>query len=349
MSDYDSILKEKKKKKEVVVKSEEPKVKKFPTLLLSIISVILVLIISYVVYYNTILEKSNIVINDLKYLKESYQTIFSKLYIDNFKKDNLDGKIILNDNSTYSFIKENDNYYLKVPSIDKYINKNVVVNNRVDVSTFLKEIDKDRYIKTFYLDGKVPIVEVNLILERVELERILGRKIINEYEAIITVQNHAFSNEILNIKIVLNDRITSTRKVITIENNTIYYKDDNNNLKFNVLIKNDDFTIKVYKDDILYSVLNGMENVNTYDYSYQIIDKLYTLKLKTRLEYGNPIYEFTSSIDGIISTMNLELMTNSNKLSEMVNYVDLIEEEKKIYVNEKNILLDFINKYKNNI
>ena len=349
MGDYDSILKEKKKKKEVVVKSEEPKVKKFPTLLLSIISVILVLIISYVVYYNTILEKSNIVINDLKYLKESYQTIFSKLYIDNFKKDNLDGKIILNDNSNYSFIKENDNYYLKVPSIDKYINKNVVVNNRVDVSTFLKEIDKDRYIKTFYLDGKVPIVEVNLILERVELERILGRKIINEYEAIITVQNHAFSNEILNIKIVLNDRITSARKVITIENNTIYYKDDNNNLKFNVLIKNDDFTIKVYKDDILYSILNGMENVNTYDYSYQIIDKLYTLKLKTRLEDGNPIYEFTSSIDGIISTMNLELMTNSNKLSEMVNYVDLIEEEKKIYVNEKNILLDFINKYKNNI
>ena len=255
----------------------------------------------------------------------------------------------MNDNSTYSFIKENDNYYLKVPSIDKYINKNVVVNNRVDVSTFLKEIDKDRYIKTFYLDGKVPIVEINLILERVEFERILGRKIINEYEAIITLQNHAFSNEILNIKIVLNDRITSTRKVITIENNTIYYKDDNNNLKFNVLIKNDDFTIKVYKDDILYSVLNGMENVNTYDYSYQIIDKLYTLKLKTRLEDGNPIYEFTSSIDGIISTMNLELMTNSNKLSEMVNYVDLIEEEKKIYVNEKNILLDFINKYKNNI
>ena len=208
MSEYDSILKEKKKKKEPIIKVEPPKKKKFPTISLSIISVIIALIISYIVYYNTILAQDKIIINNLNTLRKAYQNIFNNLNLDSFNNDNIEGLITYNETNNYSFIKDKDNYYLKTPSLNKYINNKYATGVNINVDNILENVSKDKYIKTFYLEGKVPVVQIDLVLERVELEKIIGMKLINEYEAIITSRNHALTNEILSIKVVINNKIT---------------------------------------------------------------------------------------------------------------------------------------------
>jgi len=350
MSEYDSILKEKKKKIEPIIKKEPPKTKKFPTFPLMLLAVMLVFIISYIVYYNTILAKDKIIINNLNYLKNNYKNIIDNLNLNAFDNDNIEGTITLNETNQYSFLKDKNNYYLKTPSITKYINNNYNNNyNNIEIKNILSSVPKDKYTKVFYIDNKVPIVESTLILDRNELEQILKRTLINEYEVRITSLNHAISNEILNMKISITNKITSDRKVIIVENNNIYYTDANHDLRFNITIKNNDFNIKIYKNDLLYSVITGSEKINTYDYKYQIIDKLYTINLSTRIEEDKYIYDFTYNIEKEESSLEMVITTNSNELYEMVNYKDLTPDDNYIYNQEKNLLLEFINKYQNNI
>lgn len=345
MSEYDSILKEKKKTSSETTAQDK---KSFPTFSLSLIATIIIIVVSYTVYYNTILAKDQIIINNLSILKEQYKNIIDNLYIDSFSSDNIEGQITINDTNNYSFIKDDNNYYLNINGLNNYINNSYQGSFNLNLE-YLTTLNEDRYIKSFYLNDTTPIVEANLILSRTDLENLLGMTFMNEYEAIITCQNHAVTNEILNIKIVINDKITSARKVITFENNTIYYKDSTNDLRFDIILKNNDFNIKIYKSDILYSVITGTEKINTYNYSYQIIDKLYTLNLTTRIEEGKYIYDFSSSIDSVNSYATLIISELSNNLFEIVDYQELSDQDKIIYDNEKNILLKFINKYKNNI
>ena len=346
MNQYDSILKEKKIKKTEI--NEPTSRKKFPTFTLSLIATITIILISYIVYYNTILSKEKILINNISILKEQYQTIIENLYLDNFSKANIEGSIILNETNKYAFKKDNNNYYLNGPTLNKYIDNSFSSNFNLNLK-YLSTLNKDKYIKTFYIKNKIPTVETNIVLSKVDLEELLGIMFLNDYEAIITCENNAITNEIINIKIIINDKITWERKVINFHNNTIYYKDSNNDLHFDILLKNNDFTIKIYKNDILHSVINGIEKVNTYNYSYQIIDKLYTLNLITRTESDKYIYEFSSSINSVKSTLTLSLSDISSNLFELVNYQDLSVEEQEIYKRDKNILLDFINKHKNDI
>lgn len=348
MNEYDSILKEK-KKIEPIIEDATPKKKKFPTFILSLISIILILIISYVIYYNTILAKQNIIINNITTLKKQYNNILNNLYLEELSNKNLQGDIVIDNNQNYSFIKSKNNYYLKTPSLEKYINNQTENNLNINITNHLKDIKEAKYIKTFYLNEKTPIIEVNLILERTDLEKIIGKNLMNEYEMLITSRNHALTNKIIELKIVLTDKITTKRKVITIENSTIHYKDENKDLTFYVNIKNNDFNIKIYKNDNLYSVITGTEKISTYDYSYQIIDELYTINLSTRRELDKYIYEFNSSIEDVKSTANLTITNQSNELEELVNFNDLTDSDKQLYQSEKNILLEFINKYKNNI
>ena len=348
MNEYDSILKEKKK-----THSETPPQhkKNFPTFTLSFFATILVIIISYIIYYNTVLSKDKIIINNISILKKQYSNIISNLYIDNFSKDNLEGNITINNTLEYFFKKDNNNYYLNTPSLNKYINNNYQNTFKLNLE-YLQTIDKNRYIKTFYFNDKNPIVETNIILSRPDLESMFGVSFLNEYEVLITCQNHAITNEIISIKITINNKITSERKVITFQNSTINYKDSENNLRFDISLKNNDFSIKIYKNDILHSVITGTEKINTYNYTYQIIDRLYTLNLITRIENDNKyIYEFSSNIEKKQETFTLILSDSniSNELFELIDYQELSTNDHLVYEQDKKTLLDFINKYKNNI
>ena len=41
---------------------------------------------------------------------------------------------------------------------------------------------------------------------------------------------------------------------------------------------------KIYQDDIIYSVLTGTKQENSYQYTYQVIDKIYNITLKVKEE-----------------------------------------------------------------
>jgi len=348
MGQYDSILKQK-KKIEPVINNEPLKEKHFPYVLVSVIALIIMLIISYVVYYNTILAKDVIIINNFNNIKDKYEIIVNPLYLDNFKKDNIEGTLMINDTNNYSFIKEHNNYYLKTPTINKYIDNEYVNDINININSINKIIPLNKYIKTFYFEGKTPIVEVNLILNRSELKKIFNYNFLNEYEVRITTLNNALTNEIISTKIVITDIITSARKVIIIKNNSIYYNDKSNDLRFDVNIKNKDFQIKIYKSDTLYSVLTGNEKINSYNYTYQVIDELYTLNLDTIIGDEEYMYIFDSSIEDVKESGILTINDISNELVELIEYKNLNDIDKENYNEERKYLLKFINKYKNNI
>ena len=387
MGNYDSILKEKKTYREEIP-TKKNKVKKFPWLLLDIICLILILIISYIIYFQTILTPKNIFLNDLKIVSDKYTPIMKNLNIDQIIKDSYNSvgtitlneqiykfnlakeknikklDLSLNEQNLIYYEKENESYINLSTLNDTYykLSNNNYSNILNNIKTYLKDTLKEEdFIKKFYLNKM--IVESNLVLDNSAIKKALNINSKNTYEALITFKNNAITNEIISLKVVINNQITNKRFVIIYEDEVLTYKDDNKTLTFKLEEKNKDFTLKIYQNNILYSVLAGTSSEKSYQYTYQIIDKIYNITLKTTSNANSYTYEVTSTIeeDKIIKNQTLELILNyqenssfeSINLSNAINYNTLNEEEKNSY----NIALDtiinplrkFIQKYKNSI
>lgn len=347
MSEYDSILKEKKKKEPP--KESIKKKKRFPVVILSIVFIVILLIISYMVYYNTILTGDKIIANNFFKISQKYNVITENLFLDKIFSKNIEERIVIDENINYIFVKEENNYHLKTPSLDKYVNNKY---DNINIKDILNNISRDKCIKKFYFDNKTPIVEINLILNKQELENLFKIKFKDNYEVIITSQNDALTNKIITMKLVINNKNTNNRKAIIIENDIIKLINNKNSYKFKIMINDNTFNVKVYKDDKLYSILTGTQILNSYRYTYQVIDKFYTINIITTKkvnDYPEYTYEFSSNIENVSSSLNLKIYDLSNNLNEVINYNDLIDEEKVKYDNDIKFLKDFINKYYNNI
>jgi hypothetical protein len=368
MTDYNSILKEEKKYEEPVLIPNK-KTKKFPWFKIDLICLILILIISYLVYYTTILTPNNIFLNDLKILADKYQKILNPLNLTSLTNDNynLIGTIYLNDKN-YNFklnknkenlnlnLNQNDlflNYYItpdkeyiKLPnSKEQYYQLNI--NNSPNIIANLKtylsnNLPKDKFIKKFYINENTPIVESNLVLTNEDLKTALNlNSQTNSYEALLTFKNNSITNDIISIKITINNLTTNERKVILYEKGNLTYKDDNQNLKFQLEEKNEDLTLKIYQNDILFSVLTGTRQESSYQYTYQVIDEIYNITLKVKHENNTYYYEISSIIEKnnttITPTMNIELQHldkinyENTEISNAINYETLTEEEKVQY------------------
>lgn len=368
MTDYNSILKEEKKYEEPVLIPNK-KNKKFPWFKIDLICLILILIISYLVYYTTILTPNNIFLNDLKILADKYQKILNPLNLTSLTNDNynLIGTIYLNDKN-YNFklnknkenlnlnLNQNDlflNYYIttdkeyiKLPnSKEQYYQLNI--NNSPNIIANLKtylsnNLPKDKFIKKFYINENTPIVESNLVLTNEDLKTALNlNSQTNSYEALLTFKNNSITNDIISIKITINNLTTNERKVILYEKGNLTYKDDNQNLKFQLEEKNEDLTLKIYQNDILFSVLTGTRQESSYQYTYQVIDEIYNITLKVKHENNTYYYEISSIIEKnnttITPTMNIELQHldkinyENTEISNAINYETLTEEEKVQY------------------
>ena len=368
MTDYNSILKEEKKYEEPVLIPNK-KTKKFPWFKIDLICLILILIISYLVYYTTILTPNNIFLNDLKILADKYQKILNPLNLTSLTNDNynLIGTIYLNDKN-YNFklnknkenlnlnLNQNDlflNYYIttdkeyiKLPnSKEQYYQLNI--NNSPNIIANLKtylsnNLPKAKFIKKFDINENTPIVESNLVLTNEDLKTALTlNSQTNSYEALLTFKNNSITNDIISIKITINNLTTNERKVILYEKGNLTYKDDNQNLKFQLEEKNEDLTLKIYQNDILFSVLTGTRQESSYQYTYQVIDEIYNITLKVKHENNTYYYEISSIIEKnnttITPTMNIELQHldkinyENTEISNAINYETLTEEEKVQY------------------
>lgn len=336
MSNYDSILKEKVKYEDPLPLITDEEKKKFPWLLIDIILISLVLIISYIIYYNTILSPDKILYQDMNILLEKYKPIITPLNLKNLNTMNgVEGTLSLNNleynyaitkndnkikldfskqNNTLTFYKNNNNQYIKLSNyIPEYIKlNNTKINNLEQIKTSITAIKEDKYKKNLYLNNKTPIVAVDLVLKEEDINNILG---LSNHEAILTLKNNALTNQLISIKIAITNKKTNKRYVLTYQNNELIIKSDNKEpIKLILTNKDNDFTLKTYQNDTIYSVLTGTKQSDDYLYTYQIIDKIYNINLAITKEENNYQYKLTSKIESNnIITENSANLTINNK------------------------------------
>lgn len=323
------------------------KKKHFPYLTLIIISFIILLIISYFIYYNNILASEEIVKSNLLKIKEKYSIITDNLLLDKVFFSDIEGSILIDNSYIYNFMREENKYYIKTPTLstNTYVSSDIIKNLNININ--LDNINKYNYVKKFYFYENIPVVEVSFSLGKIELEKILEKSLKDDYIVNVTLKNNAFSNEILNIEIVIKNN-NSDIKTIVFSDDNILVNTGNNNYEFKFNFDADMFNVKVYKDKGLYSVLSGTPTLNTYKYTYQIIDELYTINLITSKKDDKYKYELSSKINNVSSNLMLSVsnMSNvSNKLIATIDNNNLTELDKTNYNNDMNLLKEFIDKY----
>ena len=369
MSEYDSILKDKKKKQ--VVSIEEKK-KKFPVFFLSMVLIIILLVASYILYYNSVLNSKEVFINNINSLLDKYDVLMGNIPIKEFREENnLMGSITYNEEVfNFNLIKNNRDLNFNISNNDKYFNyfilgdkeyaniKGVESNINLDnnkVKSMLEVMDKflainiDKYVKRIYLDGVMPVVEVNLVLDTNDINELFKLSLKNNYQVIVTMRNDAIKNEIKDIKVVINNLDKVDRRVIFITDEEIVYK--NKDITYKVVLErnNDNFNLKINKNDNLYSTLVGNKSEDSYSYVYQLINDSYKIEvdiLKTGLEYSYDIVKIENEEE---KSLKVNVLSSTRYIIE-TNYDTVLDREdetiKDIYNEEFNYFkdryLDFI-------
>ena len=380
MNEYGSIL-EKNKKYEAPTTNKN-RYKKFPWLKIDVLLLSILLISGYIIYYNTILTPELIFINDIKILVDEYDDILTPLEI-NKLSDNygLIGNIKLNDkdynfeidkiNKETNFILgiddesinyyfNNDENYVKLSNNDNFYKKNS--NNYFNIISNLKEyfmnLSKDKFIKKFYFNGTTPIIESNLELDNNDIIEVIKPNYYDStYQLLFTFKNNALTNEIISMKITINNLMTNEREILLYENNYLTYKSDKLDLKFDLEKKDKDFTLKIYKSDILFSTLSSIKKEDSYEYSYQVIDKVYNINLNVSKNDELYYYDINSTIEknNINNENNLNISFQyldpfiDNDISNSIDYSSLTGGEKELYNSTINSIIkelrNFIKQY----
>ena len=379
--DYDSILKEKNQTKSILSEISEENSNKPNYVIICMFVCIIIVVISYIVYFNTILSGKNIFLNDFKVISNEYMNIITNL---NFNYDligSYDGNIsIVNGNNnrelSYNIDSDGNNIYFNIfddsDNVEYYsdgVNSLVKGNNISDsyinigdisiydyidlygnlinnINSFLD--DKDNYNKDFYFEGEQPVVKIEVNFNDEEINNIIGNENLmldGDYNINITFLNNAFTNDIISVKVIVNNRSEDKRSVYLYENNAISYTNDDG-VDDRIEISNDgsDFVLEYYKNDVLYSVLSGTLGNNGYDYLYQVIDSRYNIKLNVNnsensyeylfdfnIDTDTKKYDFSMSIDGEYSSdsivdVAIENVIEKDKLndSQLDSYNNLV-------------------------
>lgn len=374
MKKYDSILKEKKKYNDFI---EDNSYKKFPWFKIDILLISILLIISYLIYYNTILSPKVVFLNDIKILINKYESILSPIEINNLDNNyGIIGNIKLNDKDynfqidkidketkfildlneqNFHYHSNNNENYIKLNNNNIFykLNNNDYFSMIFNLKNYFNNIPKNKFIKKFYFNGTTPIIENNLILKNNDIiEALKPNHYDSTFEVLFTFKNNAITNEIISMKVAVNDLMSNERRVFFYEKGYLTYVNDEEKIKFDLEKKEKDFTLKVYKNDILFSTLTGIKKDDIYEYSYQLIDKIYNINASIKKENEN--YNFNTNY--IIDNMEENIIINYQLLAPIIDdnidnsiyYSSLTYEEKNIYQNNINVIIsplkDFINK-----
>lgn len=337
MSEYDSILKEKKKK--ITVKEET---KKFPKFAISLVLILVVLIVSYIIYFNSILSPLNIIVSDYEKIVDKYGVMTKNVLIEEFQKGNNLVGTIEYDNLIYDFnlLKDGENFNFNISNNDSYINYFLVNNNSfvktnsitdyvsvaplftVDDFLLLKDnlsaISSDKYIKNFYFVEERPVVEINLTLDTKELNEIFGVYLQDDYEVIATFKNNAFTNDIEEIKFIINNKSKLDRRVITVDEDKILYVVDDITYKIVLDYNNNDFMMKISKNDVLYSVFNGNVVEDGFVYTYQIIDTIYNISITSTKSGEEYLYKIVKKEDDLEKEVDISVKVGDRYVIDVV-------------------------------
>ena len=170
------------------------------------------------------------------------------------------------------------------------------------MKNFKSVINSSNCKRKIYFDNKKPIIYLRTTLTNQNINKIFNisqTSDTDDYTISLEAKNDALTNDIKNIKIVVNNQITKDREVIIYNGSNIIYTDKNDvKHKFTILTKNGITYLKYYKNDILYSVLTKTrDDTNRYNYTYQVIDRVYNINLTINASYNDFSYNLKTNID----------------------------------------------------
>ncbi len=208
-------------------------------------------------------------------------------------------------------LNKEPNTYLNNLFLESTITKNNQdIYNLFNYSTYLNNIMKNfksvinssNCKRKIYFDNKKPIIYLRTTLTNQNINKIFNisqTSDTDDYTISLEAKNDALTNDIKNIKIVVNNQITKDREVIIYNGSNIIYTDKNDvKHKFTILTKNGITYLKYYKNDILYSVLTKTrDDTNRYNYTYQVIDRVYNINLTINASYNDFSYNLKTNID----------------------------------------------------
>jgi hypothetical protein len=250
--------------------------------------------------------------------------------------------INLDENNLYDFLYNmllGDNVFNFDDTIYNLENYSSLVDN---IKNNFLSIDSSNYTKKIYVDKGRPIVLINLLLNTKDLNTILNTnktnlKLSDNYVVSVDMKNDALTNNILLIKVIINNKTTDERVVINYEDNNITITDnDGMKHKFELKKNQNIISLKYYRDDVLYSVLTNEEENNKNIYTYQVINELYSLKLTKEQDNNSYSYTLESNVDNKKNTIIFEGKMNSNEniamnMENVIDYDDLNEVQKNSY------------------
>lgn len=208
-------------------------------------------------------------------------------------------------------LNKEPNTYLNNLFLESTITKNNQdIYNLFNYSTYLNNIMKNfksvinssNCKRKIYFDNKKPIIYLRTTLTNQNINKIFNISQTSDtdnYTVSLESKNDALTNDIKNIKIVINNQITKDREVIIYNGSNIIYTDKNDvKHKFTILTKDEITYLKYYKNDILYSVLTkARDDTNRYNYTYQVIDRVYNINLTINASYNDFSYNLKTNID----------------------------------------------------
>ena len=218
---------------------------------------------------------------------------------------------------TVKSVKEDFNNYLYSSFLDKnsyelfnqiYNFSNFDAIKKTIKNNYQTNISSDKYIRKVYFDGGRPVVEVSLSLEKGDINSILGEStglvVKDDYKVNITMKNDAIDNSINSIKIVINNSTKNTREVIEYKNGIIYYTNKNSD-KYSINYDASKNTIRIKKNDVLYSFVQIASKNNTSIYTYKVIDKIYTISLSVEKVKNNFSYSIETNIENVPKALKI--------------------------------------------
>ncbi len=238
-------------------------------------------------------------LNNLKYYNNVRKNI--KNDFNNYIYDSILG------NNTYDFF----NQLYNIDNLNEIL-KNIETN-------FNTYVTSDKYARKVYFSGNKPVVEINLVLNKVDINNILGTssglQLSDNYQLNITMKNDAISNSIYEIKVVINNKSKNSREVLSYKSKVINYTDSKGD-KYSIKYLKDKNSIQIKKNNVLYSVVQISSKNKTNIYNYRKINKIYTVGLSVEKVRNNFEYGIETNIDNVAKAVKV---TGEYKKGKTIN------------------------------
>lgn len=334
-NNYDSVLKEKKKYVDYV--DDRPFIRRH-LFIIDIFAILLFLFISFVIYFNTVLSSKNIVLNDLEYLHNRIYSLYKNTGISNIDDIKFNGDVSLEVDSNYDNLNDMDilrklefNYSLLLNDDNKYYS----INNG-DYSFSYLEKGSKAFLTTsdmnvmYNINSNNDDKDINDIIDNLRLDK---HTFTSDGKIVVSVSFSVDGN-------IVNDYISSMgnnySNILKIFNMKI-----DNNIKYDVTVKNDIFTndivsIKIVRRDnnnrgVLFISDNTFtysdDNDNNYKGVFDIKDdsfmfKFYSdeeLKLVISGNGSDNSYVYSYQVINVVNNAIIQIKKESDRTVYTIN------------------------------